>query len=91
MIICTRAPAACCVGATLVKLLTNKLVFFNFSFSPRCLAGVVFGWVVFVRKPGANFVEDSSGRMIYLDRLSDLKRRGVAARLLSNPGQKVGR
>lgn len=27
--------------------------------------------------------------MLHLDRLSDLKRRGVAARLLSNPGQKV--
>ncbi|CAN0126009.1 unnamed protein product [Ectocarpus sp. 13 AM-2016] len=39
--------------------------------------------------PGANFVEDSSGRMLHLDRLSDLKRRGVAARLLSSPGQKV--
>ncbi|CBJ30250.1 RNA polymerase 1-4 RNA polymerase I large subunit [Ectocarpus siliculosus] len=41
--------------------------------------------------PGANFVEDSSGRMLHLDRLSDLKRRGVAARLLSSPGQKVWR
>lgn len=38
---------------------------------------------------GANFVEDASGRLLHLDRLSDLKRRGVAARLLSNPGQKV--
>ncbi|CAM9184875.1 unnamed protein product [Hapterophycus canaliculatus] len=39
--------------------------------------------------PGANFVEDSSGKMLHLDRLSELKRRGVAARLLSVPGQKV--
>ena len=38
---------------------------------------------------GANFVEDASGRLLHLDRLSELKRRGVAARLLSNPGQKV--
>lgn len=38
---------------------------------------------------GANFVEDSSGRLLYLERLSELKRRGVAARLLSTPGQKV--
>lgn len=43
----------------------------------------------FVFRTGANFVEDSSGRMLHLDRLSDLKRRGVAARLLSSPGQKV--
>lgn len=40
---------------------------------------------------GANFVEDSSGKMLHLDRLSDLKRRGVAARLLATPGQKVRR
>lgn len=38
---------------------------------------------------GANFVEDASGRLLYLERLSELKRRGVAARLLSTPGQKV--
>lgn len=38
---------------------------------------------------GANYVEDAQGRLLHLDRLSELKRRGVAARLLSTPGQKV--
>lgn len=34
-------------------------------------------------------MEDAQGRMTVLDRLSDLRRKGVAARLLSTPGQKV--
>ncbi|CAM9118714.1 unnamed protein product [Sphacelaria rigidula] len=41
--------------------------------------------------PGANFVEDAQGRMLHLARLPELKRRGIAARLLSTPGQKVWR
>eukprot|EP00903_Cladosiphon_okamuranus_P015157 g14015.t1 len=41
--------------------------------------------------PGANIVEDAQGRMTMLDRLSDLRRKGLAARLLSTPGQKVWR
>lgn len=38
---------------------------------------------------GANFVEDASGRITHLERLSELRRRAVAARLLATPGQKV--
>lgn len=42
-----------------------------------------------MRFVGANIVEDAQGRMTMLDRLSDLRRKGLAARLLSTPGQKV--
>lgn len=34
-------------------------------------------------------MEDASGRVTHLERLSDLRRRAVAARLLATPGQKV--
>ncbi|CAM9299534.1 unnamed protein product, partial [Choristocarpus tenellus] len=44
-----------------------------------------------IQYPGANYVEDAQGRLIDLSRLSDIRRRGVAARLLSKPGQKVWR
>ena len=40
---------------------------------------------------GANFVEDASGKRYDLSRLNDEKRRGLAARLLSVPGQRVWR
>lgn len=39
---------------------------------------------------GAKYVESASGRLVYLDKLSQMKRKGLAARLLSLPGQKVG-
>eukprot|EP00611_Tribonema_gayanum_P024980 TRINITY_DN5599_c0_g1_i6.p1 TRINITY_DN5599_c0_g1~~TRINITY_DN5599_c0_g1_i6.p1 ORF type:complete len:1786 (-),score=636.59 TRINITY_DN5599_c0_g1_i6:85-4983(-) len=41
--------------------------------------------------PGANYIEDASGKLINLRRQSAVQRKGMAARLLSEPGQKVWR
>lgn len=56
-----------------------------FAVSITFLIGVCFFHVL----SGANFVEDASGRITHLERLSELRRRAVAARLLASPGQKV--
>lgn len=41
--------------------------------------------------PGANYVEDAKGRLVDLRRMDAQKRKAVAARLLTPPGQKVWR
>ncbi|KAG5175481.1 putative DNA-directed RNA polymerase I subunit RPA1 [Tribonema minus] len=41
--------------------------------------------------PGANYIEDAAGKLINLRRQSAVQRKGMAARLLSEPGQKVWR
>ncbi|CAM9947259.1 unnamed protein product, partial [Discosporangium mesarthrocarpum] len=41
--------------------------------------------------PGANYVENAEGRLVDLSKIPEVRRRGIAARLMSSPGQKVWR
>lgn len=90
----------CCLNLTIIyQHVTNSLCYLRQKgvqsrvLSPTVRASTYksFHCIAFIVSllSGANIVEDASGRMIMLDRLSELRRKGLAARLLSTPGQKV--